>query len=376
MTARILVLGAGYAGLVAAGLMARHRDARVTLVNARDRFVERVRLHQVATGQRIRTRPIVELLDGKPVDFVVGRVTAIDAVGREVELADGRRLGYDTLVYALGSSGSNAGAVPGAVEHGYPLATDEDAERLRERLAGDGTVAVVGGGLTGIEAAAELGETRPRGTVRLVTADRLGPALSERGRRHLRRVFGRLGVDVRENTRVAEVCADGLSPADGEKLPADIVVWAAGFRVSVLARDAGFAVDEQGRMVVDSALRSVSHPEVYAIGDAAVLRRPDGHELRMACATALPSARQVARAVGADLAGREPGPFKFRYVNQCISLGRRDALVQYVRADDSPVELVLTGRIAVLYKEVIVRGAFAAQRHPAMVVLTPGGGPS
>src|SRR5262249_31930332 len=152
------------------------------------------------------------------------RVTAIDAVGREVELADGRRLGYDTLVYALGSSGSNAGAVPGAVEHGYPLATADDAERLRERLARDGTGAVVGGGLTGIEAAAELGETRPRGTVRLVTADRLGPALSERGRRHLRRVFGRLGVDVRENTRVAEVCADGLSLADGEKLPADIVV--------------------------------------------------------------------------------------------------------------------------------------------------------
>ncbi|MEV0402962.1 FAD-dependent oxidoreductase [Actinoallomurus sp. NPDC050550] len=375
MTTRILVLGAGYAGLVAAGLTARHQDARVTLVNARDRFVERVRLHQVATGQRIRTRPIAELLDGKPVDFVVGRVTAIDAVGREVELDDGRRLGYDTLVYALGS-GSNAGAVPGAVEHGYPLATAEDAERLRERLAADGTVAVVGGGLTGIEAAAELGETRSRGTVRLVTADRLGPALSERGREHLRRVFARLGVDVRENTRVAEVCADGLSLADGEKVPADIVVWAAGFRVSALARDAGFAVDEQGRMFVDSALRSVSHPEVYAIGDAAVLRRPDGHELRMACATALPSARQVARAVGDDLAGREPGPFKFRYVNQCISLGRRDALVQYVRADDSPVELVLTGRIAALYKEVIVRGAFAAQRHPAMVVLTPGGGPS
>ncbi|GAA4635951.1 FAD-dependent oxidoreductase [Actinoallomurus vinaceus] len=375
MTARILVLGAGYAGLVAAGLTARHRDARVTLVNARDRFVERVRLHQVATGQRIRTRPIAELLDGKPVDFVVGRVTAIDAVERAVELDDGRWLGYDILVYALGS-GSNAGAVPGAVEHGYPLATAEDAERLRERLAADGTVAVVGGGLTGIEAAAELGETRPRGTVRLVTAGRLGPALSERGRRHLRSVFARLGVDVREDARVTEVGADGLSLADGEKVPADVVVWAAGFRASTLARDAGFAVDEQGRMVVDSALRSMSHPEVYAIGDAAVLRRPDGQELRMACATALPSARQVARAVGRDLAGREPGPFTFRYVNQCISLGRHDALVQYVRADDRPLELILTGRIAALYKEVIVRGAFAAQRHPAMVVLTPGGGPS
>jgi NADH:ubiquinone reductase (H+-translocating) len=96
----------------------------------------------------------------------------------------------------------------------------------------------------------------------------------------------------------------------------------------------------------------------------------------MACATALPSARHVARAVGDGLAAREPGPFRFRYVNQCISLGRQDALVQYVRADDSPVEFVLTGRIAALYKEAIVRGAFAVQRHPALVTLTPGGAPS
>jgi NADH dehydrogenase FAD-containing subunit len=157
---------------------------------------------------------------------------------------------------------------------------------------------------------------------------------------------------------------------------ADTVVWAAGFCVPDLARDAGFAVDERGRMVVDPALRSVSHPEVYAIGDAAVMRRQDGQELRMACATGLPAARHAARAVRDGLGGRAPNPFRFRYVNQCISLGRRNALVQYVRADDSPVEFVLTGRLAALYKEVIVRGALTAQRHPALVALTPGGGPS
>ncbi|WP_329251963.1 FAD-dependent oxidoreductase [Actinoallomurus sp. NBC_01490] len=375
MAVRILVLGAGYAGLVAAGLTARHRDARVTLVNASDRFVERVRLHQVATGQRVRTRPIAELLGGAPVDFVVGRVTAIDAARREAELADGRRLGYDILIYALGSM-SDGGGVPGAAEHAYPVAVADDAARLWERLTADGTVAVVGGGLTGIEAAAELAETHPERTVRLLTADQLGAALSERGRRHVRRVFTRLGVEIRDGVRVAEVRADGLLLDGGEHVPADTVVWATGFRVPDLARDAGFAVDGHGRMLVDPALRSVSNPEVYAIGDAAVMQRPDEQELRMACATALPSARHVARAVGDELAGREPGPFRFRYVNQCISLGRRDALVQYVRADDSPVEFVLTGRIAALYKEVIVRGALAAQRHPTLVALTPGGGPS
>lgn len=375
MTARILVLGAGYAGLVAARLTARHRDARVTLVNAGDRFVERVRLHQVAAGQQVRTRPITELLGDAPVDLIVGRVTAIDTARREAELADGRRLGYDTLIYALGST-SNVDAVPGAAEHAYPVATAEDAARLRERLTAGGMIVVVGGGLTGIEAATELAETFPERTVRLLTADRLGATLSERGRRHLRRVFARLGVEIREDARVTEVRADGLLLAEGEHMLADTVVWAAGFRVPDLARDAGFAVDEHGRMLVDPALHSVSHPEVYAIGDAAAMRRPDGQELRMACATAMPSARHAARALGDELDARAPGPFRFRYVNQCVSLGRRDALVQYVRADDTPVEFVLTGRIAALYKEAIVRGALVAQRHPALLALTPGGGPS
>lgn len=374
MTARIVVLGAGYAGLVAAGLTARSRDARVTLVNASDRFVERVRLHQVAAGQPIRSRPLAELLGDAPVDLVVGRVTSIDASGREVALDDGRRIGYDTLIYALGSVPDRDG-VPGAARYAYPVATAGDAERLRERLAADGTVAVVGGGLTGIETAAELAETWPGRPVRLLTAGRLDPALSERGRRHLRRVFTRLGVEIVEEARVTEVRADGVLLAGGEHVPADIVVWTTGFRVPPVAREAGFAVDESGRMLVDPALRSLSHPEVYAIGDAAVMRR-NGAELRMACATALPAARHVGRAARAGLRGREPGPFRFRYVNRCVSLGRRDALVQYVRGDDSPVDFVLTGRLAALYKEVIVRGALAAQRHPGLVALTPGGGPS
>ncbi|MCO5996238.1 NAD(P)/FAD-dependent oxidoreductase [Actinoallomurus rhizosphaericola] len=375
MAARILVLGAGYSGLVAAQLTARHRDTRVTLVNASDRFVERVRLHQVATGQEVRTRPIAELLGGAPVEFVVGRVTAIDAAKREAELADGRRLGYDTLIYALGSR-SDVESVPGAAEHARPLATADDAVRLRDRLADGGAVAVVGGGLTGVEAATELAEARPDLTVRLLTAGRLGAALSERGRRHLRRVFDRLGVEIREDARVTEVRADGVLLTGGEFVPAGTVVWTAGFRVPDLARQAGFAVDEHGRMLVDAALRSVSHPEVYGIGDAAAMHRQGGQELRMACATGLPAAQHVARAIRQGLGRRAPSPFRFRYVNQCISLGRRDALIQYVRADDSPVGLVLTGRIAALYKEAIVRGALAAQRHPALVALTPGGGPS
>lgn len=375
MAAHIVVLGAGYAGVVAAKMIAKDPSTRVTLVNAADRFAERVRMHQIAVGQQVRERAIAELLAGAPVEFVVDRVVSIDPDRREVGLADGAPIPYDTLVYALGSSADES-AVPGAAEHAYPLAVRNDAARLRAKLAEGGCVTVVGGGLTGIEAASELAESRPELKVRLVTGGALGAALSERGRRHLRRVFARLGVEVQEHARVAEVRADGVLLSDGRHLPADTVVWTTGFRVPDVARAAGFAVDENGRMVVDRTLRSVSHPDVYAIGDAAAAQRQDGQELRMACATGLPAAAHVARTVTDRLAGRTPRTLRFRYVNQCISLGRRDALVQYVRDDDSPRELVLTGRFAALYKEFIVRGALAAQRHPSLVKLTPRGSES
>lgn len=364
MNLHITVLGAGYSGLVAAKLTARRTGARVTLVNARDRFVERVRLHQLAAGERLRDLPLAGLLDGTGVELVVDRVEEIDAAARSVRLAGtGRPVDYDVLVYALGSR-ADLDSVPGAAEHAYTVADREQAARLRERVGEGGSIAVVGGGLTGIEVASELAEAYPGLKVKLVTGDRLGEALSQRARNYLRRVFDRLGVEVRENARVTEVRPDGVVLDGGHHVGADTVVWATGFRVSDLARRAGFAVDDHGRMIVDEALRSVSHPEVYGIGDAAAVRRATGQELRMACATGIPAAQQAARAIADGLAGRSPRPLRFRYLNQCISLGRRDGLIQFVHADDSPREAVLTGRPAALYKEAIVLGTILAMRHP------------
>jgi NADH:quinone reductase (non-electrogenic) len=358
----IVVLGGGYAGLLSAQLAAKRTDARVTLINAADRFVERVRLHQLASGQRLRDLPLADALDRAGAELIVDRVTSIDTENRAVHLESGTSVGYDILFYALGSR-ADLESVPGVAEHAYSVADGEQAARLRERVSQGGVIAVVGGGLTGIEAATELAESCPELKVRLVTGGVVGPALSERGRRHLSRTFARLGIEVRDSAQVAEVRADGVALADGSHVAADIVVWATGFKVPELARQAGFAVDDHGRMIVDETLRSVSHPEVYAVGDAAAARRRDGQELRMACATALPAAAQAVGALTARLAGREPKPLRFRYFSQCISLGRRDALVQFVRADDSAVEAVLTGRLAALYKESIVRGTVAMQRH-------------
>lgn len=364
MAEHIVVIGAGYTGLAAAKLAARWTGARVTLVNARDRFVERVRLHQLAAGQRLRDLPLADLLAGTGVELVVDRVTGLDTATRKVQLAGGV-LPYDRLIYALGSQ-ADLNGVPGAAEHAHALATQDDAEKLAAALTTARTVAVTGGGLTGVEAAAELAESRPDLDVLLVTGGGFGEALSDKGRRYLRRTFDRLGIRVRDHVTVTEVRADCLVLDTGEQVAADTVVWTAGFRVPDLAREAGIAVDAAGRVVVDHTLTSVSHPEIIAIGDAAAIKRQDGLELRMACATGLPTTQQAVRALAKRLDGREPGPLAFRYFNQCISLGRRDGLIQFVGADDTPKERILTGRLAARYKELVVRGTILFERHPTL----------
>ncbi|GHC79708.1 oxidoreductase [Nocardiopsis terrae] len=368
MTHEILVLGAGYAGLAAAGRAARNirrdrLDARITLVNATPSFVERVRLHQVAVGQDVGVHPLAASLDGTAIELVVGAVEDLDTERRTVRVRTGhgeRDLGYDTLVYALGSDAARDG-VPGVAEHAHDTASLEAARALERRVREEGprTVAVVGGGFTGLEVATELAESRPGLRVELVTGGRVADGAGPRGRAHIRRALRRLGVGVREHARVAEVDADGLLLADGSRVGARLVVWNAGFGVAGLAAAAGLTVDGRGRAVVDGFQRSVSHPDVYVVGDAAHAPGVGGRPQRMSCAMGLPMGWTAADAVTAHVAGHVPELPPYGYLFQCVSLGRRDGLVQFVRGDDSPVRFVLTGRLAARYKEFVVASAYS-----------------
>lgn len=370
MSHRLVIVGAGYAGLLAAKRLARklrRSDVTITLVNASDRFVERVRLHQLAAGQRLAELSLRQQLRGTSIQLVVGRVTAIDTTRRTVcmDVAP-RTIGYDTLVYAVGSR-ARLDDVPGAVEHAYAVADCEQATRLRRRVAevaSGGTVAVVGGGLTGLEIASELAESYLELRVRLFTsADDVGSGLASRSRTHLRRALDRLGVTVHPKTFVAAVREDGLDTRDGPSFAADAVVWTTGFRAPELARAAGLATDESGRVLVDATLRSVSHPEVYAVGDAAAGLSVGGAPSRMSCQTALPMGRGVADVVAARLADREPRPVRIGYAFTNISLGRRDGVVQFTHADDRPRGFVLTGRAAAAFKEAVVRSTVRSGPH-------------
>ncbi|HLS77883.1 MAG TPA: FAD-dependent oxidoreductase [Nocardia sp.] len=356
---RIVVLGAGYAGLAAARKLGRVRGARVTVVDAKAEFAERVRLHQRVAGQQVRRWDLAAAVGRFGAEFLRARVVDLDPTARTVRLRaveDGaavpETIGYDTLVYALGSIAANR--VPGVAEYARSVATPEDARWV---VGADGPVAVVGAGATGIELAAELAESRPGTPVLLLGADEPAAWLGEKAVAHVRRVLTGLGVEVRRGAKVVEVTPDGPRLADGTVVPAAVTVWTTGFAVPDLAARAGLDVDSTGRVRTDPYLRSTSHPEILAVGDSAVMAGPGGCELRMACATALPAGAHAASVIAAGLRGRDPKPLNFRFHLQCLSLGRRDGLIHGLRADDRPAGWMLRGRPAAAVKELIVRGA-------------------
>jgi NADH dehydrogenase FAD-containing subunit len=375
MKHRIVVIGAGYTGATAAGRLAKrlHReDVAITLVNAEPDFVERVRMHQLAAGQDLTPRPLREMFAGTGVELRLAKVTGVDVGRKTVAVADGGELAYDTLVYALGS-GWNTQGVPGTTENAYEIASRSGALRLRERLArldAGQTVVVVGGGLTGLEAATEIAETRPDLQVALAARGGLGDWLSAKGREHLRKVVGKLGITVYENAAVTRVDADRVALADGRTVPAAVTVWTTGFAVHPIAQATTLEVTGTGQIVVDGTMRSVSHPDVYAVGDAAMAIGAGDKPLRMSCASGTPMAWQAADAIAASLTGGKLPTAHLRYFNQCISLGRKEGLIQYVTADDVAKQAVLTGRLAAAYKEVICKGAAWGVANPTLGVPT------
>jgi NADH:ubiquinone reductase (H+-translocating) len=380
---KVLVIGGGYAGVMAALRVAGKAKKRriavaVTLVNGAPSFVERVRLHELGAGRPLRRIDLSHLLRGSGVELVVGWAVGIEHEARLVEVQEAsgaRRVAFDLLIDTTGSRVVDT--LPGAREHGFAVGEERRARRLARRLdrARPGErVVVVGGGLTAIETANGIAESHPHLEVLLATAGRLGADLSEAGRAYLLRALDELGVRLREGTRAVEVQADGLlvrtlGLSAAARIEASIVVMATGFRASALAERSGLPTTAEGRVVVDDHLRVVGHPSIWAAGDAAAAMGADG-ALRMSCATAMPQAAHVADDVVATLAGEAHDAFRFGFLVRCISLGRRRGLVQWVNDRDEARETVLTGRIGAWFKEAVVRFTVLALR---LERLFPGG---
>ncbi|MFJ5774541.1 NAD(P)/FAD-dependent oxidoreductase [Streptomyces sp. NPDC093094] len=375
MKHRIVVLGAGYAGAYVAGNLARRlspADTEITVVNAEPDFVERLRLHQLAAGQEIEVQKLADVFAGTGIRLRPARATALDPERRVVAVADaegGDELGYDTLVYALGSHAADHG-VPGVAEHAFDVTGRPAALRLRERLDGldkrgeGGNVLVVGDGLTGVETATEIAESRPGLLVTLIARGELGARLSAGARAHLRRACDRLGVTVRENTCVDAVEAARVLCADGTVLASDATVWTAGFAVGPLAAAGGLEVTDDGRIVVDRTMQSVSHPDVYAAGDAAHAVGDNGLPLPMSCASAGYTGMQATAAIVGRLTGRKIAHTKMEYLGNHISLGRHDAILQLVDHEGRAKPKYMGGRKAARIKAGILWMSLWANSHP------------
>ncbi|GAB1511639.1 NAD(P)/FAD-dependent oxidoreductase [Actinophytocola sp. KF-1] len=336
----VVVIGGGYAGVMAANRLTRRDDVTVTLINPRTSFVERVRLHQLVGGSDDALVEYGDVLADR-VRLVVGTVTGIDAPARVLTLENGGPVGYDYLVYAVGSGSA---ATPGFA-HG--TASLEEALRLRSVL--DDTplsapVTVVGAGPLGIEVAAELGELGRAVTL----VGPLGPYLHPRGRRSVAKGLAKLGVTVLDAATVTEVRRDTVRLDDGRVLPSDVTIWTAGFGVPDLARRSGLRTDAVGRLLTDDTLTSVDDDRIVATGDAAA---PSAAPMRMSCQAALPLGSHAADTVLSRIAGNEPADFTRGIGAMCVSLGRKEGVFQFARFDDTAIPLHVPGRLGAKLKE-------------------------
>ncbi|MFD5449423.1 NAD(P)/FAD-dependent oxidoreductase [Streptomyces sp. NPDC127100] len=364
----VVVIGGGYAGVMAANRLTQRGDLSVTLINPRPTFVHRVRLHQLVGGTGSAVVDYREVL-AERVRLVVDSVTRIDAAGRDVELANGGVIGYDYLVYAVGS-GSADPRVPGAAEFAYPIAGLEEAQRLLPVLDAEpasAAVTVVGAGPTGIETAAELADQGR--SVTLVCGGVLGPYLHRRGRRSVAGRLAALGVTVVEgpDAKVTAVTSDAVRLADGRELPSTVTIWTAGFGVPDLAARSGLSVDALGRLLTDETLTSVDDERIVAAGDSAA---PSGLPLRMSCQAAMPLGARAADTVLSRLAGEQPAPLNQSFGAQCISLGRNTGIFQFGNRSDVAVWLHIDGRLGAKMKEAVCKGIV---KHLADEAHKPGG---
>lgn len=349
----VVVIGGGYAGVMAANRLTQREDVTVTLINPRPDLVHRVRLHQLVGGSDDAVAAYEDVLAGC-VRLVVDSVARIDAAKRSVTLSAGGTLGYDYLIYAVGS-GSAEPSVPGA-EFAYPIATLEEAQRLRavlEATPATAPVTVVGAGPTGIETAAELAEQGRR--VTLVCGGVLGPYLHTRGRRSVTKRLAKLGVTVIDgsDTKVTAVTGDAVRLADGRELPSEITVWTVGFGVPDLAARSGLSTDAVGRLLTDETLTSVDDARIVAAGDSAA---PSGLPLRMSCLNATPLGARAADTVLSRLAGQQPENLHQSMYAQCISLGRSAGIYQFANRSDVAVRLYIDDGLGARIKEMVCKG--------------------
>ncbi|HEL3778738.1 TPA: NAD(P)/FAD-dependent oxidoreductase [Stenotrophomonas maltophilia] len=348
MSKRIVVIGAGFAGmwsaLAAARLLdqaARH-DVEIVLVAPSPELHVRPRLYE--KGPERMTAPLRAIFDAVGVRYLAGRVEHIDVANRQVQVvgvgadAATQALHYDRLVLAAGSR-LNCPPIPGLQQHAFNVDQIADAARLQahlERLAGRpesagrNTVVIAGAGFTGIETAAEmparlrdvLGADATVNVILVERAEVLGPDLGEGPRPVITQALTELGVSWQLGSGVACVDADGVTLENGERIDAATVIWTAGARASALTGQIPGQHDAVGRLHVDRTLKATGVDAVFATGDCAHAATDDeGNVAMMSCQHAMNLGRSAGHNVAADLIGEAMIPYAQPKYVTCLDLG-------------------------------------------------------
>ncbi len=355
---RVVIVGAGFAGLRTAQVLAK-TPVEVVLLDRENYHTFLPLLYQVAAAElepEDIAYPARRILWKLPhVQFALAEVRKVDFGQRLVETA-GSPIPYDYLILATGSV-SHFFGVPGAAEHAFPLKTVEEGIALRNHLLccferavhePDPTLrhrlltfTIVGGGPTGVEFAGALVELirgpLPRDyaaldfrEVRVVLVeaqDGLLSGLPERLRSYALSRLSRMGIEVRLRTHVRRVTPEAAELHDGTALATETVAWTAGVQGDPSARAWSLPVTRTGRVAVLPTLQVPDHPEVYVIGDLASVEE-GGHPLPMIAPVAIQQAEHAARNLGRQVAGQDPLPFRFRDPGAMVTLGRNAGVVR------------------------------------------------
>jgi NADH dehydrogenase len=358
-TPRIVIVGAGFGGLAVARALSRV-DVEVTLVDRQNHHLFQPLLYQVATAGLSPAEiawPVRHLMRRQAnARVLMGEVTAVDTARKLVLLGE-RPIAYDFLVLATGATHAYFGHDEWAA-HAPGLKTLDDATAIRRRIllaferaemasspeecARLLTIAIVGGGPTGVELAGAVAELSRRALARdfraidpsrtrvlLVEAgERLLANFPESLSRYTEAALARLGVEVRLGQAVTECGADGLS-IGGERIAAGTLIWAAGVRASPAAEWLGVEPDRAGRVAVTSGLTAPGHADIYVIGDTALARNTDDSVLPGIAPVAKQQGAYVAGSILLRLKGRAPRPFVYRDRGLLATIGRKAAVIAY-----------------------------------------------